>query len=83
MAAHLVVLGPGLAGTPDPADLGSTYGHVHDMGAAGPAGTYGPQVGFDVTFPRPGRYALWAQVQRDWRVVTVPVTLDVPAQDQT
>ncbi|GAA4792905.1 hypothetical protein GCM10023200_30630 [Actinomycetospora chlora] len=77
MAGHLLVLGPGLAGTPDPVDPASAFGHVHDMRPAGPAGTYGPEVAFDVTFPQPGRYALWAQVQRDWRVVTVPVTVDV------
>jgi hypothetical protein len=77
MAGHLVVLGPGVAGAPDPSDPASAFGHVHDMRAAGPAGTYGPQIAFDLTFPRAGRYQLWAQVQRDWRVVTVPVTLDV------
>ena len=54
------------------------------MSAAGPAGTYGPQVGFDYTFPRAGRYALWVQVQRDWQIVTVPVTVDVaPAATPT
>ena len=31
-----------------------------------------PQVAFDHTFARPGRHALWIQVQRDWRIVTVP-----------
>jgi hypothetical protein len=77
MAAHLVVLGPGLSGAPDPADPASSFGHVHDMAAAGPGGTYGPQVGFDLTFPQPGRHQLWVQVQRGWRIVTVPVTVDV------
>ena len=79
MAGHLMLLGPGLRGVPDPADPASAFGHVHDMSAAGPAGTYGPQVGFDYTFPRAGRYALWVQVQRDWQIVTVPVTVDVAA----
>ena len=79
MAGHLMLFGPGLRGVPDPADPASAFGHVHDMGAAGPAGTYGPQVGFDYTFPRAGRYALWVQVQRDWQIVTVPVTVDVAA----
>lgn len=77
MAGHLMVLGPGLAGTPDPADPASAFGHVHDMSPAGAAGTYGPRVAFEHTFPRPGRYALWVQVQRDWQIVTVPVTVDV------
>ncbi|MEJ2861398.1 hypothetical protein [Actinomycetospora flava] len=77
MAGHLMVLGPGLSGTPDPVDPASAFGHVHDMGPAGPAGTYGPRIAFEHTFPRAGRYRLWVQVQRDWRVVTVPVTVDV------
>ncbi|MDD7916187.1 hypothetical protein [Actinomycetospora callitridis] len=77
MGGHLMLLGPGLRGVPDPGDPASAFGHVHDMGAAGPAGTYGPQVGFDYTFPRAGRYALWVQVQRDWQIITVPVTVDV------
>ena len=77
MAGHLMLLGPGLRGVPDPGDPGSAFGHVHDTSPAGPAGTYGPQVGFDHTFPRAGRYALWVQVQRDWQIVTVPVTVEV------
>lgn len=77
MAGHLMLLGPGISGAPDPSDPASTFGHVHDMTAAGPAGTYGPQVRFDYAFPREGRYALWVQVQRDRRVLTVPVTVDV------
>ena len=60
MAGHLMVLGPELAGSPDPADPASAFAHVHDTGAAGPGGTYGPQVGFDLTLPRAGRYALRA-----------------------
>ena len=77
MAGHLMMLGPGLAGVPDPSDPASAFGHIHDMSPAGPAGTYGPEVGFDCTFPRAGRYELWVQVQRDWQIVTVPVTVDV------
>ena len=34
-------------------------------------------VAFDHTFARAGRHALWVQVQRDWRIVTIPVTVDV------
>ena len=62
---------------PDPGDPASTFGHVHDMSAPGPAGTFGPQVGFDHTFAREGRYEVWIQVQRDWRTVTMPVTVDI------
>lgn len=79
MAGHLMVLGPGLAGAPDPGDPASAFAHVHDMSPPGAAGTFGPQVGFDYTFPREGRYQLWVQVQRDWQVVTLPVTVDVRA----
>ncbi|HWN28684.1 MAG TPA: hypothetical protein VNP37_17085 [Actinomycetospora sp.] len=77
MGAHLVLLGPGVAGGPDPTDPASAFGHGHDMTPPGPAGTYGPQVAFDHTFARAGRHALWIQVQRDWRIVTIPVTVDV------
>ncbi|PVZ13281.1 hypothetical protein [Actinomycetospora cinnamomea] len=77
MAGHLMVLGPGTGGGPDPTDPASAFGHVHDMAPAGPTGTYGPRIAFDYTFPRAGRYALWLQVQRDLRIVTVPVTVDV------
>ncbi|MEJ2864339.1 hypothetical protein [Actinomycetospora flava] len=77
MAGHLLVLGPGLGGAPDPTDPASAFGHVHDMSAAGPAGTYGPRITFEHTFPRAGRYQLWVQVQRDWQIVTVSVTVDV------
>ncbi|MEJ2884951.1 hypothetical protein [Actinomycetospora aeridis] len=77
MAGHLMLLGPGLDGTPDPVDPASAFGHVHDMGPAGPSGTYGPRITFEHTFPSPGRHQLWVQVQRDWQIVTVPVTVDV------
>lgn len=58
MAGHLMMLGPGLAGTPDPGDPASAFGHVHGMSLAGPAGTYGPWVAFDRTLPRAGPYQL-------------------------
>lgn len=77
MAAHLMLLGPGVGGAPDPVDPASAFGHVHDMSPAGPSGTYGPEIGFDHVFPQPGRYQLWMQVQRNWQIVTVPVTVDV------
>jgi hypothetical protein len=84
MAGHLMVLGPGLAGTPDPMDPASAFGHVHDMSPAGPSGTYGPRISFEHTFPRAGRYQLWVQVQRGWQIVTVPVSVDVaPAAPAT
>lgn len=83
MGAHLLLLGPGVGGGPDPADPASAFGHGHDMTPPGPAGTYGPQVAFDHTFARAGRHALWIQVQRDWRIMTIPVTVDVAPEPAT
>ncbi|MEA5362967.1 hypothetical protein VA596_25785 [Amycolatopsis sp., V23-08] len=45
---------------------------------------YGPDVPFTYTFPVPGRYRLWIQVERRYAVLTVPVVLDVaPAPRET
>ncbi|MBA0048801.1 hypothetical protein [Mycobacteroides sp. LB1] len=38
---------------------------------------FGPDVPFTFTFPRPGRYLVWIQSQRDYRVLTIPVRLDI------
>jgi hypothetical protein len=38
---------------------------------------YGPDVPFTFTFPAAGRYRLWVQAERNYRVLTVPVVLDV------
>jgi len=76
MAGHLITTGPG-----------GTIGHVHAMpGGAGAVPdetvtTGGPRVEFVYTFPTPGRYRLWFQVERDYRVVTVPVEVDVAAPE--
>jgi hypothetical protein len=83
MAGHLLILGPGLRGSPDPVDPASAFGHIHDMSSPGPSGTYGPRVGFELTFPRAGRHELWVQVQRGWQTVTVPVTVDVAVAPTT
>jgi hypothetical protein len=37
----------------------------------------GPTVVFQVLFPRPGAYRLWAQFQRHGRVATVPFTVSI------
>jgi hypothetical protein len=34
---------------------------------------------FTYTFPLPGRYLAWVQVERDYAIVTVPMVVDVPA----
>jgi hypothetical protein len=72
MAGHLITAGPT-----------GTVGHVHAMAAPAAAApdetvaTGGPRVEFVYTFPTPGRHRLWFQVERDYRVVTVPVEVDV------
>jgi hypothetical protein len=38
---------------------------------------YGPQVPFTFTFPAAGSYRLWIQVERDYTVLTIPLTVDV------
>jgi hypothetical protein len=76
MAGHLITAGPG-----------GTLGHVHAMpvsSAVAPdetVATGGPRVEFVYTFPAPGRHRLWFQVERDYRVVTVPVEVDVAAPE--
>lgn len=40
---------------------------------------YGPDVPFTYTFPLPGRYRVWIQVERHYTVLTVPLVLDVAA----
>jgi hypothetical protein len=74
MAGHLITTGPE-----------GTVGHVHAMPGPSPAvpdetvAAGGPRVEFVYTFPTPGRHRLWFQVERDYRVVTVPVEVDVTA----
>jgi hypothetical protein len=76
MAGHLITTGPD-----------GTVGHVHAMPAGPPTAvvpdetvaTGGPRVEFVYTFPTPGRHRLWFQVQRDYRLVTVPVEIEVAA----
>ncbi|WP_432826025.1 hypothetical protein [Dactylosporangium sp. CA-092794] len=40
---------------------------------------YGPVVQFTFTFPLPGTYRAWIQVERQYTVITVPVTVTVGA----
>jgi hypothetical protein len=62
-SAHLLILSIDLADVvhSHPSDLQST----------------GPRVEFDAVFPRPGRYKMWVQFQRDGSVVTAPFVVDV------
>jgi len=48
--------------------------HTHPFIAAG-----GPQIQFNIVFPRPGMYRLWAQFQRDGQVNTTVFNISVKA----
>ncbi len=41
---------------------------------------YGPSVPFTYTFPVPGRYRVWIQVERDYAIHTIPLVLDIPSE---
>ena len=77
MGGHLLVLGPSAGATdPDPADPAASFAHLHFTDPPVQYG-YGPRVAFSYAFPAGGRYQLWAQVQRGWQLVTIPITVDV------
>ena len=61
--AHLFIASADLTET--------THAHPEVTAAAG------SQLEFDVTFPQPGGYRLWLQVQRQGEVITLPFTLIV------
>ena len=44
---------------------------------------YGPDVGFSLSFPQPGRYLAWLQFERGFHVSTVPVEFYVAAPGGT
>ena len=48
------------------------YLHVHPVDEQ----ASGPEARFVTTFPEPGVYKLWAQFQRDGRVITVPFVVE-------
>jgi hypothetical protein len=58
---------------PDPADPATSFAHLHFTDPPVQYG-YGPRVAFSYAFPAGGRYQLWAQVQRGWQLVTIPIT---------
>ena len=50
--------------------VGSPSGQMHHGGAATASG-YGPEIAFEYTFPMPGLYKLWGQLQtHDGQVIT-------------
>ncbi|MFJ8965915.1 hypothetical protein ACIRG5_41650 [Lentzea sp. NPDC102401] len=84
MLGHMIVVGP----VTDTAVDAPIWAHVHSMIPPAPGmpdkpdesvAAYGPDVPFTYSFPLPGRYLVWIQVERDYSVVTVPEIVDVPA----
>lgn len=85
MLGHMIVVGP----VTDNAVNAPIWAHVHSMLPPTPGmpdkpdesvAAYGPDVPFTYSFPLPGRYLVWIQVERDYSVVTVPKVVDVPAE---
>jgi hypothetical protein len=84
MLGHMIVVGPVTGNAVD----APIWAHVHSMIPPTPGrpdkpdesvAAYGPDVPFTYSFPLPGRYLVWIQVERDYSVVTVPTVVDVPA----
>jgi len=84
MLGHMIVVGP-VSGSPATAPI---WAHVHSMIPPTPGmpdkpdesvAAYGPDVPFTYSFPLPGKYLVWIQVERDYSVVTVPTVVEVPA----
>jgi hypothetical protein len=84
MLGHMIVVGP-VSGSPVTAPI---WAHVHSMIPPAPGmpdrpdesvAAYGPDVPFTYSFPLPGKYLVWIQVERDYSVVTVPTVVEVPA----
>lgn len=83
MLGHMIVVGP-VTDSPVNAPI---WAHVHSMIPPTPGmrdqpdesvAAYGPDVPFTYSFPLPGRYLVWIQVERDYSIVTVPTVVDVP-----
>ncbi|MEU5257421.1 hypothetical protein [Amycolatopsis sp. NPDC021455] len=88
MLGHLIIAGPITGPVGESAAKAPTWAHVHAMipPVAGQldrpdetVAAYGPDVGFTYTFSAPGRYRIWLQAERDYRVLTIPAVVDVPA----
>ncbi|WP_410629778.1 hypothetical protein [Amycolatopsis sp. cmx-4-83] len=87
MLGHLIVTGPITGPVGESAAKAPTWAHVHAMipPVAGQldrpdetVAAYGPDVAFTYTFAAPGRYRIWLQAERGYRVLTVPAVVDVP-----
>ncbi|GAA1560685.1 hypothetical protein GCM10009804_16820 [Kribbella hippodromi] len=87
MQGHLIAAGPVPETKSSPFERAPVWLHGHAMAPGQPTvnppdetvAGFGPEVRFTTTFPYPGRYHLWIQVERDYAVLTIPVVLDVPA----
>ncbi|GAA2816558.1 hypothetical protein [Kribbella solani] len=87
MQGHLIAAGPVSETKSSPFERAPVWLHGHAMAPGQPTvnppdetvAGFGPEVRFTTTFPYPGRYYLWVQVERDYAVLTIPVVLDVPA----
>ncbi|MCW2858945.1 MAG: hypothetical protein JWP48_653 [Actinoallomurus sp.] len=69
---------PGMSG-------GGMTGMAPSNGDSAPDETvaaYGPDVPFTYTFPIAGQYRLWIQVERHYKVLTVPVLIEVAGSAQ-
>jgi len=84
MLGHMIVVGP-ITGAAADAPI---WAHVHSMIPPTPGmpdqpdesvAAYGPDVPFTYSFPLPGKYLVWIQVERNYSVVTVPAVVEVPA----
>jgi hypothetical protein len=89
MVGHMIVVGP--VDGPGTAAAAPIWAHVHAMVPRSPTfpggpdesvAAFGPDVRFTYTFPLPGRYLAWVQVERDYSIVTVPMVVDVPAASE-
>ncbi|PWK85678.1 hypothetical protein C8D88_106306 [Lentzea atacamensis] len=85
MLGHMIVVGPLSGGGPVNAPI---WAHVHSMIPPTPGmpdqpdesvAAYGPDVPFTYSFPLPGKYLVWIQIERDYEIVTVPAVVDIPA----
>ncbi|MFS8096741.1 hypothetical protein LFM09_06325 [Lentzea alba] len=83
MLGHMIVVGP-ITNSPVNAQI---WAHVHSMIPPTPGmpgkpdesvAAYGPNVPFTYSFPLPGTYLVWIQVERNYEIVTVPTTVEVP-----
>ncbi|ALG07865.1 hypothetical protein [Kibdelosporangium phytohabitans] len=90
MLGHMIVVGPIADGRPQAqqnhADA-RIWAHVHSMIPSSPGlpgkpdesvAAYGPDVPFTYSFPMPGRYLVWIQVERDYSILIVPTVVEVP-----